>query len=183
VTHLSWVSPNNENRTVTPLRRPNAELRTREHLTADKVEALMTAAKGNRYGHRDARFCWRTAMGCALVRWSTFGGRISTLPPARPARAYALSNFFCARAESSSDSRNLARPSSVRVMTRFRRSRGSTSCRTYPSRTSGFRLCASAPRSNTKSAASAPTEGAPERAMWFKMARWVGRLRRRPSVR
>jgi hypothetical protein len=33
------------NRTVTPLRRPNAELRTREHLTADEVEALMTAAK------------------------------------------------------------------------------------------------------------------------------------------
>jgi integrase len=52
--HLSLVSPGAVNRTVTPLRRPNAELRTREHLTADEVEALMTAAKGNRYGHRDA---------------------------------------------------------------------------------------------------------------------------------
>jgi integrase len=52
--HLALVSPTAENRTVTPLRRPNAELRTREHLTADEVEALMTAAEGNRYGHRDA---------------------------------------------------------------------------------------------------------------------------------
>jgi integrase len=52
--HLSVVSPTFENRTVTPLRRPNAGLRTREHLTDDEVEALMTAAKGNRYGHRDA---------------------------------------------------------------------------------------------------------------------------------
>jgi integrase len=52
--HLSLVSPTTDKRTVTPLRRPNAELRTREHLTADEVDALMTAAKGNRYGHRDA---------------------------------------------------------------------------------------------------------------------------------
>jgi integrase len=52
--HLSLVSPATVNRTVGPRRRPNAELRTREHLTADEVEALMTAAKGNRYGHRDA---------------------------------------------------------------------------------------------------------------------------------
>ena len=42
------------NRTVTPRRRKNAELRTREHLTSSEVESLMKAAKGNRYGHRDA---------------------------------------------------------------------------------------------------------------------------------
>src|SRR5262249_18484524 len=35
-------------------RRPNAELRTREHLTAQEVERLIEAAKANRYGHRDA---------------------------------------------------------------------------------------------------------------------------------
>jgi type 1 fimbriae regulatory protein FimB/type 1 fimbriae regulatory protein FimE len=52
--HLALVSPTTKNRTVGPLRRPNAELRTREHLTAGEVEALMTAAKSNRYGHRDA---------------------------------------------------------------------------------------------------------------------------------
>jgi type 1 fimbriae regulatory protein FimB/type 1 fimbriae regulatory protein FimE len=37
-----------------PTRRPNAELRTREHLTAAEVEALVEAAKTNRHGHRDA---------------------------------------------------------------------------------------------------------------------------------
>ena len=42
------------NRTVTPLRRPNRELRTREHLTEAEVDALMKAARQNRHGHRDA---------------------------------------------------------------------------------------------------------------------------------
>ena len=37
-----------------PRRRPNAELRTREYLTEAEVEKLIEAAKGNRYGHRDA---------------------------------------------------------------------------------------------------------------------------------
>jgi integrase len=42
------------NRTVAPTRRPNVELRTREHLTPGEVEALIESAKANRYGHRDA---------------------------------------------------------------------------------------------------------------------------------
>jgi hypothetical protein len=37
-----------------PRRRPNAELRRREHLTEAEVERLMEAAKGNRWGLRDA---------------------------------------------------------------------------------------------------------------------------------
>ena len=37
-----------------PRRRPNAELRTREYLTETEVEKLIDAARGNRYGHRDA---------------------------------------------------------------------------------------------------------------------------------
>src|SRR4051812_24031550 len=37
-----------------PVRRPNAELRTREHLTEPEVERLIEAAKGARHGHRDA---------------------------------------------------------------------------------------------------------------------------------
>src|ERR1019366_8160020 len=54
-THLKLVSPTTEKRTVaTPLRRPNAELRTREYLTDAEVERLTDAAKDNRYGHRDA---------------------------------------------------------------------------------------------------------------------------------
>ena len=53
--HLKLVSPATENRTVaTPLRKPNAELRTREYLTDAEVARLTEAAKGNRYGHRDA---------------------------------------------------------------------------------------------------------------------------------
>src|SRR6202047_3626997 len=51
---LKLVAPTKVNRTVAPTRRPNAELRTREHLTPGEVEALMEAAKANRYGHRDA---------------------------------------------------------------------------------------------------------------------------------
>ena len=52
--HLKLVSPVTVNRTVTPRRRPNAELRAREYLTDAEVEKLMAAARGNRYGHRDA---------------------------------------------------------------------------------------------------------------------------------
>ncbi|HXB78328.1 MAG TPA: tyrosine-type recombinase/integrase [Bradyrhizobium sp.] len=37
-----------------PSRRPNAELRPREHLTEREVESLITAAKANRWGQRDA---------------------------------------------------------------------------------------------------------------------------------
>jgi integrase len=51
--HLKLVAPNTDNRTV-PLRRPKAELRTREYLTDAEVAKLTAAAKGNRYGHRDA---------------------------------------------------------------------------------------------------------------------------------
>ena len=51
---LRLVSPTNENRTVAPRRRPNAELRTREHLTEREVERLIEAAKANRHGHRNS---------------------------------------------------------------------------------------------------------------------------------
>jgi type 1 fimbriae regulatory protein FimB/type 1 fimbriae regulatory protein FimE len=52
--HLKLVTPSIVKRTVTPSRRPNAELRTREHLTQTEVERLITAARKNRWGHRDA---------------------------------------------------------------------------------------------------------------------------------
>jgi integrase len=51
---LKLVSPAIENRTVTPRRRKNADLRTREYLTEAEVEKLMEAARQNRHGHRDA---------------------------------------------------------------------------------------------------------------------------------
>ena len=53
-TGLRIVTPTTENRTVTPRRRPNAEIRTREFLTETEIEKLIAAAKSNRWGHRDA---------------------------------------------------------------------------------------------------------------------------------
>lgn len=52
--NLRLVTPTEILRTVPPKRGKNADLRTQEHLTLDEVEALIEAAKGNRYGHRDA---------------------------------------------------------------------------------------------------------------------------------
>jgi integrase len=52
--HLRLVTPTTVNRTVRPKRLPNADLRTREYLTEREVERLMNAARGNRWGHRDA---------------------------------------------------------------------------------------------------------------------------------
>jgi type 1 fimbriae regulatory protein FimB/type 1 fimbriae regulatory protein FimE len=47
---LRLVAPTTINRTVlTPRRRPNRELRTREHLTADEVERLIETVKNNRH--------------------------------------------------------------------------------------------------------------------------------------
>jgi integrase len=51
---LQLVAPTEVFRTVAPTRRPNAELRTRKHLTPGEVETVIEAAKANRYGHRDA---------------------------------------------------------------------------------------------------------------------------------
>jgi integrase len=73
--HLKLVAPSTEKRTVTPRRRPNSELRTREYLTEAEVERLMDAARANRYGHRDAtmvllafRHGLRASELC-LLRW------------------------------------------------------------------------------------------------------------------
>jgi integrase len=52
--HLRLVAPATIKRTVTPRRRPNAEYRTREHLTETEVEKLIESTKDNRYGHRDS---------------------------------------------------------------------------------------------------------------------------------
>jgi type 1 fimbriae regulatory protein FimB/type 1 fimbriae regulatory protein FimE len=50
--HLRVVAPTEVKRAVAPKRSKNAELRTREHFTPDEVEALIEAARDNRYGHR-----------------------------------------------------------------------------------------------------------------------------------
>jgi integrase len=52
--HLRLVPPRTANGTVPPRRRKNADLRTREYLTETEIDRLITAARGNRYGLRDA---------------------------------------------------------------------------------------------------------------------------------
>ena len=47
--------PSIENGKVPPLRRPNKDLRSREYLTAEEVDRLMTSARSvGRHGHRDS---------------------------------------------------------------------------------------------------------------------------------
>src|SRR6516165_5884743 len=49
------ITPGTQNGTVSPpKRKPNADLRTREYLTEPEIERLLKAAKGNRWGARDA---------------------------------------------------------------------------------------------------------------------------------
>ena len=83
--HLRVVAPPTVNRTVNPRRRKNADLRTREHLTADEVERLIKAAKDNRHGHRDAlmillafRHGLRAAEICDL-RWEQVDFKTASL--------------------------------------------------------------------------------------------------------
>jgi integrase len=60
IARLTVAAPDNEKFTVQlapaklPRRKPNAEYRSREHLTEREVERLIEAMKDNRWGHRDA---------------------------------------------------------------------------------------------------------------------------------
>jgi integrase len=51
---LALVVPTGEKRAVSAGRRSNSDYRKREYLTPVEIEKLIEAAKGNRYGHRDA---------------------------------------------------------------------------------------------------------------------------------
>jgi integrase len=51
---FALVVPTGEKRAVSAGRRSNADYRKREYLTPAEIEKLIEAAKGNRYGHRDA---------------------------------------------------------------------------------------------------------------------------------
>ena|SRR5690348_3193327 len=81
--NLAMVAPAIVNRTV--LRKPNAELRTREHLTVGEVEKLIDGASSNRQGYRDAlmvllafRHGLRAAEVCDL-RWEQIDFATATL--------------------------------------------------------------------------------------------------------
>jgi site-specific recombinase XerD len=83
--HLRLVTPATVNRTVPPRRPPNSKLRTREYLTEAEVERLMRAAKGNRWGHRDAAMilvAYRHGLRAAELtdlRWEQVEFRAATL--------------------------------------------------------------------------------------------------------
>jgi type 1 fimbriae regulatory protein FimB/type 1 fimbriae regulatory protein FimE len=77
------IAPATEDCTV--LRRPNAAIRTREHLTTGEVEKLIECASGNRQGQRDAlmvllafRHGLRAAEVCDL-RWEQIDFATATL--------------------------------------------------------------------------------------------------------
>jgi type 1 fimbriae regulatory protein FimB/type 1 fimbriae regulatory protein FimE len=83
--NLKLISPAKENRTVTPLRRPNSELRPREHLTEREIERLIEAARRNRWGSRDVamiliafRHGLRASELCGL-QWSDVEFETATL--------------------------------------------------------------------------------------------------------
>ena len=83
--HLTLVAPDTEKFTVQlapaklPRRKPNAEYRSREHLTEREVERLIEAMKDNRWGHRDATMVLIAFRhGLRHRNWSTFVGIRST---------------------------------------------------------------------------------------------------------
>jgi len=75
-----------------PVRKPNAELRTREYLTDAEVARLMEAAKANRYGHRDATMILLTyrhgfrAIELVDLRWDQIDFSRATLAVRRAKR-------------------------------------------------------------------------------------------------
>jgi integrase len=83
--HLKLVAPAIVNRTVAPKRPPNKALRTREYLTEAEVQRLIEAAKGNRYGHRDATMvlvAYRHGLRAAEIvdlRWDQTDFQTATL--------------------------------------------------------------------------------------------------------
>ena len=85
-TRLKLIPPATVKRTVAPpRRRPNAELRPREHLTEREVEKLIEAAKGNRHGGRDSAMilvCFRHGLRASEVvelQWSDVEFETGTL--------------------------------------------------------------------------------------------------------
>jgi type 1 fimbriae regulatory protein FimB/type 1 fimbriae regulatory protein FimE len=83
--HLRLVAPRTVNRTVTPTRPPNADLRTREYLTEGEVERLLRATRNNRWAQRDAAIilvAYRHGLRASELtdlRWDQVDFRTATL--------------------------------------------------------------------------------------------------------
>jgi type 1 fimbriae regulatory protein FimB/type 1 fimbriae regulatory protein FimE len=134
---LRLLSPSTEKRTVvTPLRRKNAELRTREYLTDAEVAKLMDAAKCNRYGRRDA--------GMILVAYR-HGLRVSELVDLRWDQIdFEQATLHVRRAKKGTPSTHPIRGDELRALRRLQREQDPkspfvfTSERGSPFATSGF---------------------------------------------
>ena len=134
--HLKLVKPATEKRTVTPRRRPNAKLRTREYLTEAEVERLIEAAKSNRYGHRDATM---------ILMAYRHGLRVSELVDLRWDQIdFDTANLAVRRVKSGSPSTHPIRGDELRALRRLEREQESkspfvfTSERGSPFTTAGF---------------------------------------------
>ena len=83
--HLKLVSSGTAKRTVMPTRRPNSEIRPREHMTEREVEKLIKAAKNNRHGARDSTMiliCFRHGLRASELcelQWSDVEFETATL--------------------------------------------------------------------------------------------------------
>src|SRR5262249_39137944 len=111
--HLKLVKPATEKRTVTPRRRPNADLRSREYLTEAEVERLLKATKGNRWGHRD---------GTMILVAYRHGLRASELVDLRWDQIdFATANVAVRRAKKGSPSTHPIRGDELRALRRLAR--------------------------------------------------------------
>ena len=130
--HRYLIAPTTEEQTVAPdmaRRRPNAALRSREHLTPDEVERLIGAAKQGRWGHRDATIilvAYRHGLRASELtdlRWIRSTFRRPTFPsgaprraPLQPTRSWAMScGLFAGCSGSKSLSHPLSSPASAEV--------------------------------------------------------------------
>lgn len=81
---LNLIASTTINRSM-PKRPPNAELRSREHLTEHEVDQLIQAAKRNRWGHRDGTMilsAWRHGLRVSELvdlRWDQIDFSTATL--------------------------------------------------------------------------------------------------------
>jgi integrase len=144
--NLRLVAPTTEKQTVDMARRrPNAELRSREHLTADEVERLVAAAKDGRHGHRDATM---------LLVASRHGLRVSELTDLRWDQIdFATANLHVRRAKKGTPATHPILGDELRALRRLQREQTPkspfvfTSERGGPFTTAGFaRIVAAATR-------------------------------------
>jgi integrase len=100
-------------------RKPNAEMRRREYLTDAEIDKLIEAAKGNRYGHRDATMVlvtYRYGLRAAELvdsKWDQIDFATATLAVRRVKKDHQRRirsvGLNCARSEGCSGSKSLSR--------------------------------------------------------------------------